>query len=75
MPTYFHIVQRMAPGGIETVVLDLARADSDLTVISLEGTRESLVAAWPALAALGARLVGLGKPEGRDWWLCPVWRR
>ena len=71
MPTHFHIVQRMAPGGIETVVLDLARADPDLTVISLEGTRESLVAAWPALAALGARLVGLGKPEGRDWWLVP----
>lgn len=66
-----HLVQHMAPGGIETVVLDLAGADPALQVISLEGTRESLVAHWPALAVLGNRLTGLGKPAGRAWHLVP----
>lgn len=71
MSVYVHIVQCMAPGGIETVVLDLARNDPALRVISLEGTRESLVAAWPALAVLGDRLIGLGKAGGRQWHLVP----
>lgn len=64
MTPTFHIVQRMAPGGIESIVLDLARGDPALRVISLEGTRESLVAQWPVLQDLGDRLLGLGKPDG-----------
>ncbi|MFY8114720.1 MAG: glycosyltransferase [Rhabdaerophilum sp.] len=72
MPTHFHIVQRMAPGGIETVVLDLARMGPEIVIVSLEGTRESLVAHWPALAGLGRQLVGLGKPAGQAWLLVPA---
>ena len=64
MATTFHIVQRMAPGGIESIVLDLARLDPDVRVVSLESDRASLVLAWPPLAALGERLITLSKPEG-----------
>lgn len=64
MTKIFHIVQRMAPGGIESVVLDLARLDPDVRVVSLEGLRGDLVAAWPPLAELGERLIALDKPEG-----------
>ncbi|OYU47118.1 MAG: glycosyl transferase [Rhizobiales bacterium PAR1] len=64
MATTFHIVQRMAPGGIESIVLDLARLDPDVRVVSLESDRASLVKAWPPLAVLGERLITLSKPEG-----------
>ena len=64
MPKTFHIVQRMAPGGIESIVLDLARQDPEVAVISLEGERASLVAQWPVLTELGDRLIALAKPDG-----------
>ena len=64
MATTFHIVQRMAPGGIESIVLDLARIDPDVRVVSLEGDVDSLVQSWPPLAALGDRLMALSKPDG-----------
>jgi glycosyltransferase involved in cell wall biosynthesis len=59
----FHIVQRMAPGGIETLVLDLALADESIHVVSLEGSAGSLTRDWDRLAALGPRLTGLEKPD------------
>ncbi len=60
-----HIVQRMAPGGIETLVLDLLRSgDAGDKVYSLDGEREALVAAWPALGAVGPRLVAFGHAGG-----------
>ncbi len=64
MASTIHIVQRMAPGGIESIVLDLARLDPETRVISLEGSRQALVEAWPSLAPLGDRLEALAKPEG-----------
>ncbi len=64
-PAAVHIVQRMALGGIETFVLDLARQPGTKTyVISLEGTRTELVAPWPALAPIADRIVALGAGSG-----------
>jgi glycosyltransferase involved in cell wall biosynthesis len=70
MATTIHIVQRMAPGGIESIVLDLARLDPETRVISLEGSRQALVEAWPGLSALGDRLEALAKGEG---WQPRLW--
>lgn len=52
-----HIVQRLAPGGIETLVLDLARdTHSRIGILSLEGSRGDLIRAWPALAPVADRI-------------------
>lgn len=60
-----HVVEKMQPGGIETLVLDLARrAPEDIAIISLQMTPEALADAWPALAPYRDRLIGLSKPEG-----------
>ncbi len=60
-----HVVQRMAPGGIETFVLDLARqTDWRNSIVSLEGTRAGLIDGWPALAAVSDRVVALGARAG-----------
>lgn len=70
MAAIFHIVQRMAPGGIESIVLDLARLDPETRVISLEGTQQALIEAWPSLSALGDRLEALAKADG---WQPQLW--
>lgn len=60
-----HVVQHMAPGGIETLVLDLVgRSGGNDWILSLEGTPESLCANWPALNAVRSRLIGLNKGRG-----------
>ena len=74
-----HIVQRMAPGGIETLVRDLARSDPQNTrIISLEGGSKELVSHWPELATLTQQLIALDKPPGFDlvtlWKLCGILR-
>jgi glycosyltransferase involved in cell wall biosynthesis len=68
-PAIVEVVQRLAPGGIEVVVLELERFLSptfDVHVVSLEGTSASLAAHWPRTAALGKHLHGLDKLPGRD---------
>ena len=60
-----HVVQRMAPGGIETLVLDLVATGSDADlIVSLEGTCSELIAAWPRLADFRDRLVALDCAPG-----------
>jgi glycosyltransferase involved in cell wall biosynthesis len=60
-----HIVQRLAPGGIETLVLDLVASDpSRGAILSLEGTVDELVAAWPALASIKDRIVAANRKPG-----------
>lgn len=59
-----HLAARMAPGGIETLILDLARRAPDQTAIfSLDGSTEGLRAEWPALRAFGDALHGFERPE------------
>ncbi|WP_062267327.1 glycosyltransferase [Endozoicomonas arenosclerae] len=60
------IVQHLAPGGIETMVLDLQRSAPDpeqVHIISLEGNFEEAVKHWPRLADV-PRLHFLGKQPG-----------
>lgn len=59
-----HIVERMAPGGIESLVLDLMEDDSAAAVFSLQGSVTELSAAWPRLADVGASLETFGKKPG-----------
>ena len=48
-----HIVERLAPGGIETLVLDIASCSiPPHVVMSLQGDRRSLAESWPRLREL-----------------------
>jgi glycosyltransferase involved in cell wall biosynthesis len=67
VPITVHIVQRMAPGGIETLVLDLALVDENIHVVSLEGETQDLIARWQNLGVLGKRFIALNKPQGRSF--------
>ncbi len=71
--TVIHIVQRMAPGGIESLVAEFIRSAPDLDgqVISLEGAASDLIRAWPRLAALSDKLTAMGKSAGIDLTLIP----
>ncbi|MBS0241483.1 MAG: glycosyltransferase [Proteobacteria bacterium] len=60
-----HIVQRMAPGGIETLALDLTRLSRGRDrVFSLEGKAADLVRAWPALQAIEGQLEAFARGDG-----------
>lgn len=60
-----HIVQKMAPGGIETLTLDLVRnGDGDDRIFSLEGEPGDLVAHWPALLPVAQRLEAFAAGPG-----------
>ena len=52
-----HIVQNLAPGGIETLVLELAQDPGCTThIFSLEGDATQLISAWPALAPVADKI-------------------
>ena len=61
------VVQHLQPGGIETIVLDLARLGAtadEVHVISLEGRPETILASWPRAGELSGRLHGMDKQPG-----------
>ena len=61
------VVQHLRPGGIETLVLELARLappGQTTDILSLEGSPERAVAAWPRLAQTGAGLKFFAKAPG-----------
>lgn len=65
MSTTLHIVQRMAPGGLETLALRLVRElPGRHLLVSLEGDLGSLLSAWPALSTISDRLVAMEKATG-----------
>lgn len=67
-PVVVQVVQELAPGGIQVLVLELERllsADVDMHVVSLESKVEQLML-WPRAASLGRRLHALDKPPGSD---------
>ncbi len=69
-----HVVQHLAPGGLEVMALELARAQAasrPTLVLSLEGDYASAVAAWPRLAQYREQLLFLGKRPGLDARLVP----
>ncbi|AHF03725.1 glycosyl transferase [Marichromatium purpuratum 984] len=62
-----HVVPHLRPGGLQTMVLELARhgaASERHLVVSLEGEGAAAVAAWPRLQTHVARLRFLAKPAG-----------
>jgi glycosyltransferase involved in cell wall biosynthesis len=64
-----HVVQHLAPGGLEVMALELARAQAaarPALVLSLEGEAGAAIAAWPRLAAQRDRLLFMGKRPGLD---------
>lgn len=63
--TQVHIVQRLSPGGIEQLVLSMARK-ADIRLFSLEGTVDTLCRDWSVLEAFRDRITGFDKKPGRD---------
>ena len=64
-----HVVQHLAPGGLEVMALELARMQSarlPAVVLSLEGDAEQAIAAWPRLSSLAGQLAFAGKRPGFD---------
>jgi len=60
-----HIVEHMAPGGIETFVLDLLRiGGSGDRIFSLQGNKAALLSHWRALDDVGDRLEAFNRPSG-----------
>ncbi|EGU43280.1 putative glycosyl transferase [Vibrio ichthyoenteri ATCC 700023] len=62
-----HVVQHLAPGGIETLVLEMLRLANErhrVLVISLEGNLPRAIQQWPKLASFKGNLIFLNKPSG-----------
>ncbi|WP_367989070.1 glycosyltransferase [Vibrio sp. NTOU-M3] len=66
-PTTIHVVQRMAPGGLESLALDLLNFSSHpehTLIISLEGTKNEAIKHWPKLEQYRDQLIFLNKKPG-----------
>lgn len=64
-----HVVQHLRPGGLEVMVLELARAQARLhptVVVSLDGDFEQALDSWPRLKSQQRQLIFLGKQPGVD---------
>ena len=61
-----HVVQRMEPGGIQTLILDMLRAKNNPAdrIFSLEADRTELIADWPQLKDFRDQLVGFSRGAG-----------
>jgi glycosyltransferase involved in cell wall biosynthesis len=65
--TILHIVQHLAPGGIETMTLELLRAapaQINIGIVSLEGGYAQNAQRWPRLEAYATQLFFMEKPHG-----------
>lgn len=59
------VVQRIIPGGIETLALNLsARLSGENCVLSLEWSKAEIIANWPAMTHPPCPFDGLEKPPG-----------
>ncbi|MEZ9700931.1 glycosyltransferase [Vibrio sp. 10N.261.46.E12] len=62
-----HVVQHLAPGGLETLTLDLlrlAKPSDQVLIVSLEGTKQESVNNWPKLEPYKEQIVFLDKAPG-----------
>jgi glycosyltransferase involved in cell wall biosynthesis len=60
-----HIVEHMAPGGIETFVLDLLRlGEASDRIFSLQGNKAKLLSNWAALNEVRDRLEAFNRKQG-----------
>ncbi|MEW6255902.1 MAG: glycosyltransferase [Pseudomonadota bacterium] len=59
------VIQRLIPGGIETLALEFTqRLSGDNRVLSLEWSRAEIIANWPAMGHCPVPYEGLEKPPG-----------
>ncbi len=66
-PVVAQIVQHLAPGGIETMALDLqARASKpeNVIIVSLEGNADEMYESWPRLKQVPGKILFLDKKPG-----------
>lgn len=64
------VVQHLAPGGIETMALDLQQFAEDPDnsyIVSIDGTVDELCAKWPRIVERKDRIIALNKPPGMSW--------
>ncbi|MFA0193671.1 glycosyltransferase [Vibrio artabrorum] len=62
-----HVVQHLAPGGLETLTLDLlrlAKPSDQVLIVSLEGTKQQAIKNWPRLEPFQNQIVFLNKAPG-----------
>ncbi|EDP60112.1 glycosyltransferase [Vibrio sp. AND4] len=62
-----HVVQHLAPGGLETLVLEMlrfAKPEDSVYVISLEGKKATALGNWEKLTTFESQLHFLNKPSG-----------
>ncbi|WP_111978088.1 glycosyltransferase [Algibacillus agarilyticus] len=67
MKTTFQVVQKLSPGGIETMALDFAQQATPTEqhfIVSLEGTLPALIHHWPRLKQIQHKIICLDKPAG-----------
>lgn len=67
MNTVIQVIQHLRPGGIETLVLDLCTfspTNEQVIIVSLEGSLETALAAWPKLEPFRKQLIFLDKEPG-----------
>lgn len=65
-----HVVQRLAPGGIETLALNMIRHAPDsekVMIVSLSSTFNEAVKCWPLIEPFQSQLIFMDKPDG----FCP----
>jgi glycosyltransferase involved in cell wall biosynthesis len=71
-PVIVHVVERLAPGGIETLVHDLvAGSKTSDHIVSLWGTRAQVIEGWPLMAFHAGNLHGMSKRPGIQLSLIP----
>ena len=67
MKTIIHVVQHLAPGGLEAMVLDMltfTNPKHNIMVVSLDGTIDNATNAWPRLKSHQNQLIFLNKSSG-----------
>lgn len=66
------VVQHLAPGGIETMAIDMVNTvlpQTKMSLLSLEGTKHCLSTQWERLASLNVNWQGMNKLDGLDFTL------
>ncbi|EGA69135.1 glycosyltransferase [Vibrio sinaloensis DSM 21326] len=67
--TTIHVVQHLAPGGLESLALDMlafSNANQRVLIVSLEGSKDTALSNWPKLTQYQDQLIFLDKPQGRS---------
>lgn len=65
-----HVVQKLAPGGIEVLALNMltrANVQEKVLIISLEESANRAIENWPLLEPLKSQLIFLNKPAGHSF--------